>query len=106
VASYRYWPNGLEEGRCYDPAGRATAIVTGRSAFPEDCSNAPGMVSRFDYFYDANGNRTRQLERRTDPGSTSLGAQEEARYGYDALDRLVGVGCLDLQGVRGRMECP
>ena len=72
-----------------------TAIVTARGAIPEECSSVAGTVSRFDYGYDANGNRVRQLERRTEPGSTSLGAQEETRYGYDGLDRLVGVGYPD-----------
>jgi RHS repeat-associated protein len=105
MATYRYWAdgllkgtslsNGLEEARCYDPAGRVTAIVTARGAIGETCPDVAGMVSRFDYRYDANGNRSLQWERRTAPGSSSIGAIEETRYGYDALDRLVGVGYPD-----------
>ncbi len=105
VASYRYWPDGLlkgtslpsglEEARCYDPAGRVTAILTATGGIAETCPDVAGMVSRFDYGYDANGNRLRQLERRTAPGSASIGAAEETTYGYDALDRLVGVAYPD-----------
>jgi hypothetical protein len=104
-ATYRYHgdgllagaslPNGLEEARCYDPAGRVTAIVTASGTIGGACPDAAGMVSRFDYGYDANGNRTLQWERRTAPGSASIGEVEETRYGYDALDRLVGVGYPD-----------
>jgi RHS repeat-associated protein len=104
-ASYRHWPDGLlkgtslpsglEEARCYDPVGRVTAIVTARATIADTCPNPANMVSRFDYGYDANGNRTRQLERRTDPASLAIGTAEETRYGYDTLDRLVGVGYPD-----------
>ena len=40
---------------------------------------------------DANGNQLTQVERRTAVGGTSAGAYETTEYGYDALDRLVGV---------------
>jgi RHS repeat-associated protein len=101
AASYRYWPdglekgrslpNGLEEARCYDAAGRLTALATAHGAIAADCTTSALVVSRFEYGYDANGNRARQLERRTDPATQALGAAEETLYGYDALDRLVGV---------------
>ena len=104
-ASYRYWPDGrvkgtslpsgLEEARCYDPAGGVVAIVTAKGAIGEGCANPAQLVSRFDYGYDVNGNRTSQLERRTAPGSGSVGAAEETTYGYDAQDRLVGVAYPD-----------
>jgi RHS repeat-associated protein len=104
-ATYRYhadgllagtsYPNGLEEARCYDHAGRLTAIVTARGAVGDACPDVAGMVSRFDYAYDANGNRSLQWERRTAQGSSSIGSVEETRYGYDALDRLVGVAYPD-----------
>ena len=104
-ATYRYWPDGLLKGtslpsglaeaRCYDPAGGVVAIVTAKGAIGEGCPNPAQMVSRFDYGYDVNGNRLSQLERRTAPGSASVGATEETTYGYDALDRLVGVAYPD-----------
>jgi RHS repeat-associated protein len=104
-ATYRYWPdglvkgvslpNGVEEARCYDPAGRLTAIVTARGAIAGTCASPGEMVSRFDYEHDVNGNRLRQLERRTDPASQLLGSTEETRYGYDPQDRLIGVAYPD-----------
>jgi RHS repeat-associated protein len=104
-ATYRYWPdgllkgatlpNGVQEARCYDPAGRLTSIVTARGAIADTCASPGEMVSRFDYEHDANGNRLRQLERRTDPTSQLLGSTEETRYGYDPQDRLIGVAYPD-----------
>jgi RHS repeat-associated protein len=42
------------------------------------------LVSRFDYAYDANGNRESQVETRGLAGETTT-------YGYDEADRLIGV---------------
>ncbi len=92
------------EARCYDPAGRLSAIVTAKEAIAESCADPSGMVSRFDYAHDANGNRIRQQERRTDPVSQLLGAAEETRYGYDPLDRLVGVAYPDSTAVLYRLD--
>jgi RHS repeat-associated protein len=113
-ATYRYWPdgllkgttlpNGIEEARCYDPAGRLEVIVTGRGAIAETCASPGEMVSRFDYEHDANGNRLRQLERRTDPASQLLGSTEETRYGYDPQDRLIGVAYPDDTAVLYRLD--
>ncbi|WP_242393891.1 RHS repeat-associated core domain-containing protein [Anaeromyxobacter oryzisoli] len=101
VASYGYWPdglakgssypNGLREGRCYDAARRLTTIVTAVGAIDETCGASVPVVSRFDYGYDGDGNRTRQVEQRREPGASALGPEELTTYGYDALDRLVGV---------------
>ena len=102
AVTYRYWPDGLEKGhtlpnglwesRCYDAAGRLGTIVTARAAADEaSCATAAVVVTRFEYGYDDDGNRTRQEERRTDPVSHALGEAETTGYGYDALDRLVGV---------------
>jgi len=101
AATYRYWPDGLErsrslpnrveEGRCYDAAGRLAAVVTAHGAVADDCTTGAALVSRFDYGYDGDGNRARQLERRTSPATQALGATEETSYGHDDLDRLVGV---------------
>ncbi len=100
VTAQRWWPDGLEqgrtlpngvvEGRCYDAAGQLTQRVTARGAIGTDCTTSAAVVSRFTYQYDGNGNRSVQVEQRTMPGQ-ALGAVEETRYGYDALDRLVGV---------------
>jgi RHS repeat-associated protein len=113
-ATYRYWPdgflkgttlpNGIEEARCYDPAGRLTSIVTARGAIAETCASPGQMVSRFDYEHDANGNRLRQRERRTDPTSQLLGSTEETRYGYDPQDRLIGVAYPDDTAVLYRLD--
>ncbi len=101
AATYAHWPdglrkgtslpNGLGEGRCYDPAGRVTAIVTRTGAVADTCPDTLQDQSRFRYGYDANGNRLTQQEWRTDPATQALGAMEETSYGYDAVDRLVGV---------------
>lgn len=100
VATYRYWPDGLEkgrsvpgveEGRCYDAAGRLTAIVTANGAIAADCTASAPQVSAFGYAYDANGNRSRQTEQRREVATQLSGATETTTYGYDALDRLTGV---------------
>lgn len=101
AVGYTYWPdglrkatglpNGLSEGRCYDQAGRLTAIVTRAGAVADTCPDTAEDKSRFRYAYDANGNRRTQQEWRTDPATQALGTVEETTYGYDGLDRLVGV---------------
>ncbi len=84
-------PNGLSEGRCYDRAGQVTAIVTRAGLVADTCPDTAEDRSRFRYAYDANGNRLAQQEWRTDPATQALGTVEETTYGYDGLDRLVGV---------------
>ena len=70
-------PNGIHEERAYDSASRLTSIAT--------------SVSSFTYEFDANGNRSRQIEQRTDPATQALRAAETTTYGYDEMDRLTGV---------------
>lgn len=84
-------PNTVAEGRCYDAAGHLTTIVSGKGSVDESACTASSLTSRFDYGFDANGNRLSQVERRTAVGSTSAGASETTTYGYDGLDRLIGV---------------
>jgi RHS repeat-associated protein len=101
TATYGYWPdglrkavalpNGLTEARCYDPVGQLTAIVTRSGTVADACPDSAQDLGRFRYAYDANGNRSTQQEWRADPATQALGPVELTTYGYDALDRLVGV---------------
>jgi YD repeat-containing protein len=101
LVQYSYWPdsllrgisypNGLAERRCYDDANRLTDIVSAKGAISEDCATAEGTAGRYGYGYDANGNRKRQLETRTDPATGTLRPTEATDYGYDDLDRLTVV---------------
>lgn len=75
TTTYGYFPDGLAkttaffngtyEGRCYDDAGRLTALVTARAAVTNAC--APGaFVSRQQYTHDAEGaNSKDRAERRS-----------------------------------------
>lgn len=100
TASYSYWPDSLQKGialpnridesRSYDLASRLTSIVTD--------------VSNFTYTYDANGNRAKQIEQRTDPATQVLRSAETTTYGYDALDRLTGVKYPDGHAVLYRLD--
>ncbi len=67
--------NGLKETRTYDAAGRLETLSVDKVG---------QAVSRFDYGYDANGNRVSQVETRGLGGETTT-------YGYDEADRLIGV---------------
>ncbi|MBZ4417857.1 RHS repeat-associated core domain-containing protein [Myxococcus sp. RHSTA-1-4] len=101
VTTYAYWPdglpkgttypNGLEERRCYDAAGRLEVLVTAKGAVSDTCGTSAPVVTRYAYGYDANGNRVSQTEQRTSPATQALGTAESTSYGYDGLDRLVGV---------------
>ncbi len=64
--------NGLKETRTYDAAGRLETLSVDKVG---------QAVSRFDYGYDANGNRVSQVETRGLAGETTT-------YGYDEADRL------------------
>ncbi|MHB8878297.1 MAG: RHS repeat domain-containing protein, partial [Myxococcaceae bacterium] len=101
TASYEYWedslpkaitlPNGVVEKKCYDAGGRLASQVTSRGAISDTCQPTGPALSRYDYTYDANGNRLTQVEQRTDVATQGLGLGESTQYGYDELDRLVGV---------------
>jgi RHS repeat-associated protein len=69
-------PNQVRSSYTYDNAGRVRVIDTRKSG---------DLVSRFEYGYDANGNRETQLEQH------GAEAPESTAYGYDALNRLEGV---------------
>jgi RHS repeat-associated protein len=89
VATYDYYPNGLQHRATYpggtttewtfDKAGRATAILN---------KSGDRVVSRFDYTYDANSNRT--AETQTMPSLTG-DTGVAVNYEYDALNRLTKV---------------
>ena len=104
MTTHGYFPDGLlkttaffdtvtYEGRCYDDAGRLTALVTARAAVADACPlvSLPGMVSRHDYAHDAEGNRLTQVEELTPAGGAAVGLPELTEYGYDEESRLVGV---------------
>jgi hypothetical protein len=54
--STAFFDNSTYEGRCYDPAGRLTALVTARTAVRDACAPPP-FVSRYQYELDAVGGR-------------------------------------------------
>jgi YD repeat-containing protein len=66
------YPNGSQADQAYDPAGRLQLI---------DNKHNTAQVSRFEYTFDANGNRTQQVE-------TNGGAPETTTYAFDDADRL------------------
>lgn len=114
VTTYAYWPdglpkgtsypNGIEEQRCYDAAGRLTDVVVAKGAISSACATSAPVVSRYGYTYDVNGNRLSQAEQRTNPVTQTLSAAESTTYGFDALDRLVGVKYPDGQATLYRLD--
>ncbi len=88
-------PSGLTEKRCYDAGGRLVSLVTAKGAVGDDCATSAPVVSRYDDSYDADGNRLAHLEARTDVVAGTLKPPEATAYGYDALDRLIGVSYPD-----------
>jgi len=82
VFTYDYWPDSLLKSihapnravtsYTYDGADRLTRVAVEREG---------AVLLSYDYVYDANGNRTSQVE-------VNGGAAETTTYGYDALDRL------------------
>jgi RHS repeat-associated protein len=71
------YPNGVTASHVYDKADRVTSVVNRNGA-------AGPIVSRYDYVYDHNGNRLRQVE-------TNGGLVETTAYTYDDLNRLLTV---------------
>ena len=67
-----HYPNGSTETTTYDDAGRIATIENRQGTT---------LVSSFQYEYDGNGNRVRQVE---DNGA----GPEETTYTFDSLDRL------------------
>jgi YD repeat-containing protein len=82
ATSYTYWPddllhtvtypNGVVATNTYDAADRVASIVNAKAAT---------TISSYAYGYDANSNRTSQVE-------VNGGLSETTTYGYDDLDRL------------------
>lgn len=86
---YEYWPDGLQKAviypngsraeTYYDSADRVVSIINyGRDTITP--------VSRYDYAYDANGNRLTQTEVHS---AVNGGSPETTSYAYDALNRLI-----------------
>ena len=73
------YPNGTTAATTYDRARRILTLVNLQGSAP---------VSSFSYSYDANGNRTQQLENLT-------GADEVTDYAFDDNDRLAIVSYPD-----------
>ncbi|QQR75325.1 MAG: RHS repeat protein [Holophagales bacterium] len=71
----RTYPNGASATHGYDAANRLTRL---------DNRQNSALVASWAYAYDANGNRTEQVE-------TNGGAPETTSYTYDAADRLIEV---------------
>ena len=72
------YPNASFETVTYDAAARVQSV--------ENRQSATAVLSRFDYLYDKNGNRTQQVETRGNPA-----VAETTTYSYDAADRLTAV---------------
>jgi YD repeat-containing protein len=66
------YPNGVRVQQFYELAGRISVI---------DNRSGAAVVSRYEYAYDRNGNRVKQIE-------TNGAGPEETTYAYDSLDRL------------------
>ena len=77
------YPNGTTATTTYDRARRTLSLVNRQGAAP---------VSSYSYIYDANGNRTQQIENLT-------GADETTTYAFDTNDRLTTVNYPDKQTV-------
>ncbi|NLI47389.1 MAG: RHS repeat-associated core domain-containing protein [Acidobacteria bacterium] len=98
IAQYEYYPDGLTKTLTY-----ANGVVSRYEYYDNawlrslECRTATGeLVSRYEYDYDPNGNRTEMREwnatparRATDPMWAAV--PSITRYGYDRLDRLVWV---------------
>ena len=67
------YPNGSRAITTYDGAGRTVRI---------DNTQNTALLSRYEYTYDANGNRTQQIE-------TNGGSPETTAYGFDNNDWLI-----------------
>jgi RHS repeat-associated protein len=91
TTQYQYWPDGLQKTIAfpngvavdmdYDRADRLLTIIN-HDGDPES------PISRYQYGYDANGNRSKQIEQHR---GLAGGTVEETSYGYDALNRLSSV---------------
>ncbi len=79
------FPNNTASSYEYDLAGRTAEIHHTQNG---------GTVSRFEYDYDDNGNRSEQIE-------TNGGAPETTTYDYDLLDRLTEAAYPELTATYG-----
>jgi RHS repeat-associated protein len=82
VVTYDYFPDGLKK-TVTNPNGTAsTYLYDASDRMTRIAHTGPtGVISSYDYSYDDNGNRERQVE-------TNAGRTETTDYTYDAVNRL------------------
>jgi RHS repeat-associated protein len=82
AVSYEYFPDGLKK-RVTNPNGTvSTYLYDASDRMTRIAHTGPtGIISSYDYSYDDNGNRERQVE-------TNAGRTETTDYGYDLANRL------------------
>jgi len=68
------YPNTTTETWDYYPSNRVKTILTAKGGT---------TISQFDYSYDANGNRTSQIE-------SGANRNKQTNYSFDSLDRMTG----------------
>ena len=102
TTQYEYWPDGLQRTIVH-PNGVVAEMDYDAADRPRHVVNHSGdpatPLSRFDYGYDANGNRISTVERHA---RLHGGAAQHTTYEYDALNRLTRVdypGAAELQYV-------
>ncbi len=98
IARYEYYPDGLTKTLTY-----ANGVVSRYEYYAnawlrslESRTTSGELVSRYEYDYDSNGNRTEMREWNGTPARRAAdpmwaAAPSVTKYGYDRLDRLVWV---------------
>jgi RHS repeat-associated protein len=85
AVGYEYFPDGLKK-KATNPNGTvSTYLYDASDRMTRIAHTGPtGIISSYDYTYDDNGNRERQVE-------TNAGRTETTDYGYDLANRLQAV---------------
>ena len=91
ATAYTYWPDGLQRSITH-PNGVTSQLEYDAADRTRSMLNHGGdpssPISRFDYTYDANGNRVSALERHS---RLNGGSAQESSFRYDTLNRLTEV---------------
>ncbi|MEO8361143.1 MAG: hypothetical protein ABI672_14020, partial [Vicinamibacteria bacterium] len=86
-------PNGVKASRIYDKADRLVVLENVIARSP--ANGGDEAISRYEYQYDPNGNRTSQVETNLSPtvppAQPSVRAPETTTYTYDEANRLKSV---------------